>query len=105
MPKITYQHEGEAFAVDVPPGVTLMEGSVQHNLPGIVAECGGSCSCATCHVYVDEGFVERLGEPAPEESELLEYLDGGRPNSRLACQIVVTDELDGIVLEVPDLAA
>jgi ferredoxin, 2Fe-2S len=102
MPKISYiQNDGAAHHVDVDAGVTLMEGSVQNNLPGIIAECGGSCSCATCHIYVDGVWLDRLGEPAPEESELLEYLDGSRANSRLACQIVVTEGLDGLVVEVP----
>jgi 2Fe-2S ferredoxin len=78
-----------------------MEASVRNNLPGIVAECGGSCSCGTCHVYVDEPWRARLAEPEFEEEELLEFLKGRQPNSRLSCQIVMSDELDGVVVRVP----
>jgi 2Fe-2S ferredoxin len=79
-----------------------MEAAVDNNVPGIVAECGGSCSCATCHVYVDESWVGQLEEPTPEEADLIEFLDGARPNSRLSCQILLTDELDGLTLRIPE---
>jgi 2Fe-2S ferredoxin len=95
------QEAGERVAAEVEPGVTVMEAAVRNNVPGIIAECGGSCSCATCHVYVEDQWIDRLEEPAPEESELLEYLEGGQQNSRLACQIIVGEALDGIVLRVP----
>ncbi len=76
-----------------------MDGSVRNNLTGIVAECGGSCSCATCHVYLDEG---RFEEPSDEERELLEFAEGVRPESRLSCQLIVTDGCDRIRVRVAD---
>jgi 2Fe-2S ferredoxin len=79
-----------------------MEAAVDSNVPGIVAECGGSCSCATCHVYVDESWLGRLEEPTQEESDLIEFLDGARPNSRLSCQILLSDDLDGLTLHIPE---
>lgn len=88
--------------LDVESGCTLMEAAVENNVPGIVAECGGSCSCATCHVYIAEEWLAALDPPAQEELDLLEFLDGARPNSRLSCQIVVTDGLDGLTLRVPE---
>ena len=103
MPSVTYvEHDGTAHTVDVAVGITLMDGSVRNNLPGILAECGGSCSCGTCHVYVDESWIARLEEPDPSETELLEFIDNHRENSRLSCQILMSDELDGIVLHVPE---
>ncbi|MCX4096693.1 2Fe-2S iron-sulfur cluster-binding protein [Nocardia sp. alder85J] len=91
MPTVVYRlPDGSASPVDVPVGQTVMDGSVRNNLPGIVAECGGSCSCATCHVYVEGESAAAFGEPSAEERDLLEYLDGARPCSRLACQLVLT---------------
>jgi len=102
-PRITYvQFDGDVCSVDVPVGLTLMDGSVRNNLPGIIAECGGMCSCGTCHVFVDEAWQDRLEEPEFEEQDLLEFLEGRQPNSRLSCQIVMTDELDGLVVRVPE---
>ncbi len=102
-PRITYiQHDGEVSSVDVPVGLTLMDGSVRNNLPGIIAECGGMCSCGTCHVYIDAPWLERLDEPEFEEQDLLEFIEGRQPNSRLSCQIVLTDGLDGLVVRVPE---
>jgi 3-phenylpropionate/trans-cinnamate dioxygenase ferredoxin reductase subunit len=103
-PRATFvQADGEIFSVDVPEGMTLMEGSVRNNLPGIIAECGGTCSCGTCHVYVDPQWSDRLDEPEFEEEDLLEFIDGRQESSRLSCQIVMTDELDGLVVRVPDV--
>ncbi len=87
--------------VDVPNGWSLMEGAINNNIPGIVAECGGSCCCATCHVYI----VDRdLGAPEEMEDEMLEeVMDERKPNSRLSCQIQVTDELEGLVVQIPEL--
>ena len=102
MPSVTYiEHDGTAHTVEVPVGITLMDGSVRNNLPGILAECGGSCSCGTCHVYVEESWLERLEEPDPSETELVEFIDNRRDTSRLSCQILMADELDGIVVHVP----
>lgn len=94
------QQNGEIASVGIPVGLTLMDGSVRNNLPGILAECGGMCSCGTCHVYVDPQWASLLPEPEYEEAELLEFLEGSEPNSRLSCQIVLTDELDGMVVRV-----
>ncbi len=97
MPMITYVlPDGSEQAVDIPCGQTIMDGSVRNNLPGIVAECGGSCSCATCHVYVDPDSQELFDEMTDEERELLEFADGAQANSRLSCQLVVTTECDGV---------
>jgi len=80
----------------------VMDGSVRHNLAGIVAECGGSCSCATCHVYLDEASRKWFDDPSDEERELLEFAEGAQPNSRLSCQLIVTDGCNGVRVQVPD---
>jgi 3-phenylpropionate/trans-cinnamate dioxygenase ferredoxin reductase subunit len=98
-------HDGEVHAVEVPPGESLMRASLRNNLPGIIAECGGMCSCGTCHVYVADEWLARLEDMEPEEEDLLEYLESRQANSRLSCQIDMTDELDGIVVTVPDFEA
>jgi 3-phenylpropionate/trans-cinnamate dioxygenase ferredoxin reductase subunit len=94
------QTDGQLSSVEIPAGKSLMEGSIQNNLPGIIAECGGMCSCGTCHVYVDEPWATLLPEPEYEEDDLLEFIDGRQGNSRLSCQLVMGDELDGIVVRV-----
>ncbi len=101
-PRVTFiQSDGEINSVEVPVGLTLMDASVRNNLPGIIAECGGMCSCGTCHVYVRQPWLDELPEPEFEEQDLLEFIDGRQPNSRLSCQLIVGDELDGLVVEVP----
>jgi 2Fe-2S ferredoxin len=103
MPRITYiSHLGAPRTVDVAPGSSVMEGAIQNNVPGIVAECGGACSCATCHVYVAQEWRDRVGPQGPMEAAILEYAAGVAPNSRLSCQIRVTDSLDGLVVTVPE---
>jgi 3-phenylpropionate/trans-cinnamate dioxygenase ferredoxin reductase component len=105
-PRVTYvQHDGQVDSVDVPAGLTLMDGSVRNNLPGIIAECGGMCSCGTCHVYVDDPWQGHLEDPEYEEEDLLEFIEGRQPNSRLSCQIVMSDELDGLTVRVPHFEA
>jgi 3-phenylpropionate/trans-cinnamate dioxygenase ferredoxin reductase subunit len=94
------QPDGELASINIPVGRSLMEGSVRNNLPGIIAECGGMCSCGTCHVYIDPAWEGLLPEPEYEEEDLLEFLDGRESNSRLSCQLVMTDELDGMVVRV-----
>src|ERR1700686_5307573 len=104
MPKITYiSHAGETFQVDVPLGDSVMEGAVQNGIDGIVAECGGSCLCATCHVYVDEKLLPLL-DPIDETQEaMLEGTAAERlPNSRLSCQIKVRAEFEGLVVRMPE---
>jgi len=104
MPKITYiSHSGETTALDVPVGDSVMEGAVQNGVDGIVAECGGSCLCATCHVYVDEQFLPLLGPIDETQEAMLECTAADRqPNSRLSCQIQVRSELDGLVVRMPE---
>ncbi|CUU59717.1 ferredoxin, 2Fe-2S [Parafrankia irregularis] len=103
MPAITYVlPDGTEKSVDVPVGMSIMDGSVRNNLPGIVAECGGGCSCATCHVHVDGETRVLFDEPASEEKDLLEFLDGADEDSRLSCQLIVTDGCEGIRVRVVD---
>jgi 2Fe-2S ferredoxin len=103
MPEVTYLlPDGSEHHVDVPVGQSVMDGSVRNNLPGIVAECGGSCSCATCHVYLDSAWAGRFDEATDEERELLEFADGARPESRLACQLIIDESHDGARVVVPD---
>ena len=106
MPKITYiDSEGTARAVEAELGSTVMEAAIRNNIPGIEAECGGACACATCHVYVDEAWRAKTGEPSPMEEDMLDFGYDVRPNSRLSCQIKVTEELDGLVVRTPEKQA
>lgn len=102
MPKITYvDSDGTARTVEANVGATVMETAIRNNIPGIVAECGGACACATCHVYVDEAWVGKTGKPSPMEEDMLDFAFDVRPTSRLSCQIKVTHELDGLVVTTP----
>src|SRR3954451_18115707 len=106
MAKITYiEHDGTEHVIDVKTGLTVMEGAVKNNVPGIDAECGGACACATCHVYVDEAWRDKVGSPTPMEEDMLDFGFDVRPNSRLSCQIKVSDELDGLVVSTPERQA
>jgi 2Fe-2S ferredoxin len=103
MARITYiAHDGTRYEVEAENGSTVMENAVRNQVPGIEAECGGACACATCHVYVDEAWKEAAGEPEPMEEDMLDFAYDVRPNSRLSCQIRVRDELDGLVVTVPE---
>jgi 2Fe-2S ferredoxin len=103
MPTITYVlPDGREQTVDVPNGQTVMDGSVRNNLPGIVAECGGSCSCATCHVFVDPQHVGLFDEAMPEETDLVQFLEGACERSRLSCQLIVSDACVGVRVVIPD---
>ncbi|PRD41558.1 2Fe-2S ferredoxin [Phyllobacterium phragmitis] len=88
--------------VDAENGSTVMENAIRSAIPGIDAECGGACACATCHVYVDEEWTAETGEPAPMEEDMLDFAYDVRPTSRLSCQIKVRDELDGLVVHIPE---
>lgn len=102
MPKIIYvDADGTERPVEVKPGASVMEGAIRNNVPGIDAECGGACACATCHVFVDEAWLERTGPRTVAEKEMLQFVEGSRDNSRLSCQIKVTPELDGLVVHTP----
>ena len=105
MPTITYiQPNGTARDVAVPAGDSVMWGAVQNDVQGIVAECGGTLSCATCHVYVDPGWYGRLPPPSEDEVDMLDNIRAARqPSSRLSCQITVTAALDGLVVTAPDV--
>ena len=103
MAKITYiEHDGTEHVIDVKNGLTVMEGAVKNNVPGIDADCGGACACATCHVYLDPAFTEIVGEPEPMEEDMLDFAYDVRPNSRLSCQIRVRDALDGLIVTTPE---
>lgn len=103
MPKVTYiEHSGKEHVIDVAAGATVMEGAVKNNVPGIDADCGGACACATCHVYVDDAWIARTGKAASMEESMLDFAEGVTPNSRLSCQITVTADLDGLVVRLPE---
>ncbi|WP_424933709.1 2Fe-2S iron-sulfur cluster-binding protein [Amaricoccus macauensis] len=104
MAKITYiEHSGTKHEVDVDEGMTVMEGARDNNIPGIEADCGGACACSTCHVYVDEKWVDRLPAPDPMEEDMLDFAWQPDPKrSRLTCQIKVTEDLDGLVVQMPE---
>lgn len=102
MPKVTYiEHDGTEHEVEVKAGLSLMEGAVKNNVPGIDAECGGACSCATCHVFVEAEWLPRTGSRSAAEEAMLDFADGVRETSRLSCQIRVDDTLDGLVVRLP----
>ena len=103
MAKITYiESDGAEHVLDVKPGLTVMEGAVKNNVPGIDADCGGACACATCHVYVDDGWTARTGTASAMEESMLDFAEGVEPNSRLSCQIKVTEALDGLIVRMPE---
>ena len=106
MPKITYiDHAGTARTIEAEVGSTVMETAIKNGIPGIEAECGGACACATCHVYVDEAWRESTGPPSPMEEDMLDFGYDVRPSSRLSCQIKVTDALEGLTVTVPERQA
>ena len=102
MPKITYKtHDDKTYNVDVENGLTVMEGAVQNDIPGIDADCGGGMSCATCHVYVDEEWMNNLPEKEDGEEDMLDMAFEPKKNSRLSCQLIISDTLDGLVVNIP----
>ena len=102
MPKITYiEHNGKSHTIEVEKELTVMEGAVQNNIPGIDADCGGACACATCHVYVNEQWFSKLNKIEDAEKDMLDVAYEPNEFSRLGCQITVTDELDGLVVKMP----
>src|ERR1051326_7630918 len=103
MAKITYiESSGTEHVVDAETGATVMETAIKNAVPGIEAECGGPCASATCHVYIEGACGEKVGGPSPMEEDMLDFGYDVRPNSRLSCQIKVTDELDGLVVTTPE---
>ena len=106
MAKITHiAHDGTAFEVEAENGSTVMENAIKNAVPGIEAECGGACACATCHVYVDDAWTGKVGEAEAMEEDMLDFAYDIQPGSRLSCQIKVSDELDGLVVRVPERQA
>ncbi|MDA5093370.1 2Fe-2S iron-sulfur cluster-binding protein [Aliiroseovarius sp. KMU-50] len=104
MAKITYiEHNGTEHVVDVAPGMTVMEGARDNNIPGIEADCGGACACSTCHAYLDEAWIEKVPAKDAMEEDMLDFAFEPDPSrSRLTCQLKVTDTLDGLVLHLPE---
>ncbi len=106
MPKITYiEDNGKTHSLEVANGLSVMEGAIQNNVPGIDADCGGSCACATCHVYVDEKWFDKLSKKDSAEQDMLDMAFQPNSFSRLSCQITVSDELDGLVVKMPSKQA
>ena len=103
MPKITYiEDNGKIHSIEVANGLTVMEGAVQNNIPGIDADCGGSMACATCHVYVKEEWFNKLTKKEDGEEDMLDMAFEPKKNSRLSCQLMVSDQLDGLVVNLPE---
>jgi 2Fe-2S ferredoxin len=103
MAKITYvAHDGTERTVEAKNGMSVMEVAVNNSIPGIDADCGGACACATCHVYVDDAFLAKTGEQQEMEKSMLDFAENVQANSRLSCQIKVTDELDGLRVTTPE---
>ena len=103
MAKITYiEFNGSEHTVDVKPGMSVMEGAIRNNIPGIDADCGGACACATCHVYVDPAWTDKTGVRNDMEESMLDFAENVADNSRLSCQIKVTEALDGLVVRMPE---
>ncbi len=105
MPKVTYvEYNGNEHMVDVAIGTSVMRGAVDNNVPGIDADCGGECACATCHVYVDAAWLPTVGTPVPgsQEAAMLSFAAVAQPDLRLSCQIKMTQELDGLLVRMPE---
>ena len=103
MAKITYiEHTGKSHTINVENGLTVMEGAVQNDIPGIDADCGGGMACATCHVYVKEDWFNKIPSKTEGEDDMLDQAYEPKTNSRLSCQLVITDELDGLIVNLPE---
>ena len=103
MPKITYKHcQGNSKTIEVENGLTVMEGAIQNDIPGIDADCGGSMACATCHVYVKEEWFNKLPKKEDGEEDMLDMAFEPKKNSRLSCQLMVSEQIDGLVVNLPE---
>ena len=103
MSKITYiDNQGNSKTINVEKGLSVMEGAIQNDIPGIDADCGGSMACATCHVYVEEKWFDKLPNAEEAEGDMIDMAFEPKKNSRLSCQIIVTDELDGLIVKTPE---
>jgi ferredoxin, 2Fe-2S len=106
MPKLVIiEFNGTRHEIEASAGSTVMENAIRNSVPGIVAECGGACACATCHVYVDDAFAAKAGKPDPMEEDMLDFAYDVRSTSRLSCQIKMVDALDGLIVHVPEKQA
>jgi 2Fe-2S ferredoxin len=106
MVKITFiDTAGTARTVEGEVGSTVMETAIKNVVPGIEAECGGACACSTCHVYIDDAWRQKVGEPSPMEEDMLDFAYEVQPSSRLSCQIKVSEELDGLTVRTPERQA
>ena len=106
MTKVTYKDtQGNSKTIEVENGLSVMEGAIQNDIPGIDADCGGSMACATCHVYVKEEWFDKLPKKEDGEEDMLDMAFEPKQNSRLSCQLVVSDELDGLVVNIPSKQA
>ena len=102
MPKITYiEHNGKTHKIEVSTGLTVMEGAVQNDIPGIDGDCGGACACATCHVYIDKKWENKLPKKEDSEIDMLDMAFEPNEFSRLGCQIIISEDLDGLVVKMP----
>ena len=103
MPKVTFtDHKGNSKTIEIDNGLSVMEGAVQQNIPGIDADCGGSMACATCHVYVDNNWFEKIPKAEDAEVDMIDMAYEPKKNSRLSCQIIMSDELDGLEVTTPE---
>jgi 2Fe-2S ferredoxin len=103
MAKIKYiEHSGIEHEIDVANGLTVMEGAIKNKVPGIDADCGGACACATCHVYVDESWAAKIPQKEDGEEDMLDFAFEVKESSRLSCQITVDDTLDGLIVSIPE---
>ena len=103
MPKVTYiEFNGAEHCIEVPNGLSVMLGAVDNGVPGIDADCGGQCACGTCHVYVDAAWLDKVGQPDSQEESLLSFAAVTQPNSRLSCQIEMSEQLDGLIVRLPE---
>ena len=102
MPKITYKdYQGDSKTIEIENGLSVMEGAIQNEIPGIDADCGGSMACATCHVYVDDKWFNKIPKAEDAEVDMIDMAFEPKKNSRLSCQIIISDELDGLIINIP----
>ena len=103
MAKIIYNtHDSKIYTIDIQNGLSVMEGAIQNDIPGIDADCGGSMACATCHVYVEEKWLDKIPKPEEAEVDMIDMAYEPKKNSRLSCQLIVSDELDGLIVTTPE---
>ncbi|MDN3566788.1 2Fe-2S iron-sulfur cluster-binding protein [Paeniroseomonas aquatica] len=103
MPRVTYvEYNGREHGIELEAGLSVMQGAIENNIPGIDADCGGECACATCHVFVPEEWLAKTGTPGEQEASMLGFAATAQPNSRLACQITMSEALDGLVVHMPE---